>query len=60
MENPKFKELDGKVVVVTGGGGILCSTIAMSFADQGAKLAVLDLKKESAEEVAKQIQRLAD
>src|SRR5690606_31943704 len=57
MENPKFRELEGKVVVVTGGAGILCGTLALSFANQGAKLAVLDLKKESAEQVAQQINR---
>lgn len=55
MDNPKFSELKDKVVVVTGGGGILCSTIALSFAEQGAKLAILDLKEEPAEAVASQI-----
>lgn len=57
MKNPMYKDLKGKVVVVTGGGGILCSTIALSLAEQGAKLAVLDLKKESAEGVAEQINK---
>ncbi|UJH68594.1 SDR family oxidoreductase [Allomuricauda sp. SCSIO 65647] len=57
MENPRYVELQDQVVVITGGGGILCSAIATAFADQGAKLAILDLKKESAEVVAEQIRQ---
>ncbi|PTB97043.1 D-mannonate oxidoreductase [Marivirga lumbricoides] len=53
--HPKFKELEGKVVVVTGGGGILCSTMAETLAAQGAKVAILDLNLEKAQEVAQQI-----
>ena len=44
-----------KVVVVTGAGGVICSTLAKALAKQGYKIAVLDLKKEAAEEVANQI-----
>lgn len=44
-----------KVVVVTGAGGVLCSTIAMAFAEEGHKVAVLDLKLDAAEEVANMI-----
>lgn len=52
---PKFEELKNKVVVVTGGGGVLCSTMAEALAGQGAKLAILDLNLEAAQEVASQI-----
>ncbi len=55
MENPKYKELKGKVVAITGGGGILCSTIALAFADQGAKVCVMDLNIESAQAVSEKI-----
>ncbi|MEC3967011.1 SDR family oxidoreductase [Flagellimonas halotolerans] len=55
MDNPKYKELKGKVVAITGGGGILCSTLARAFADQGAKVCVLDLNMESAQTVAEKI-----
>ena len=41
-------DLTGKVAVVTGGGGILCSAMAKALAKQGAKVAILDLKEESA------------
>lgn len=57
MSNPKFIELANKVVVITGGGGILCSTMAEALAIQGAKVAILDLKLESAEAVADQINK---
>lgn len=44
-----------KVVVITGAGGVLCSTIAKAYAKQGAKVALLDLKLESAQAVADEI-----
>jgi len=48
-------ELKGKSVVITGGGGVLCGAIARALAGAGAKVAVLDLSQEAAENVAKQI-----
>lgn len=48
-------EFSNKVVVITGGGGVLCSTMATALAKQGAKVAVLDLKEENAKKVADQI-----
>ncbi|EHQ29116.1 SDR family oxidoreductase [Mucilaginibacter paludis] len=44
-----------KVVVITGGGGVLCSTMANALAAEGAKVAILDLRAENAENVANQI-----
>jgi NAD(P)-dependent dehydrogenase (short-subunit alcohol dehydrogenase family) len=44
-----------KVIVLTGAGGVLCSTLAKALAKQGHKIAVLDLKLEAAEKVAKEI-----
>ena len=40
---------NGKVVVVTGAGGVLCSVIAKAYAKEGAKVALLDLNLEAAE-----------
>ncbi|WP_338358891.1 SDR family oxidoreductase [Yeosuana marina] len=45
----------GKVVVLTGAGGVLCSTLAAAMAKQGHKIAVLDLKIEAAQAVANNI-----
>jgi NAD(P)-dependent dehydrogenase (short-subunit alcohol dehydrogenase family) len=55
MMNPKFEELANKTVVVTGGGGILCSTMAKALAAQGAKVAILDLHPENAQTVVEEI-----
>jgi NAD(P)-dependent dehydrogenase (short-subunit alcohol dehydrogenase family) len=55
MDTPKYKELKGKVVAITGGGGILCSTLAYAFGDQGAKVCVMDLNMDSAQAVSKKI-----
>ncbi len=45
----------GKVAVVTGGGGVLCSAISKSLAKCGAKVAVLDLFIEAAQRVVNDI-----
>jgi len=41
----------GKVVVITGGGGILCGAMAKALAAGGAKVAVLDLSEAAATKV---------
>ncbi len=48
-------DLGGKVVVVTGAGGVLCSGFAKTAAACGAKVAVLDLNIEAAQKVADEI-----
>jgi len=47
--------LTGKTVVITGGGGVLCSEFAYSLAECGANIALLDIKLESAQKVANKI-----
>ncbi|RCW93647.1 SDR family oxidoreductase [Winogradskyella arenosi] len=44
-----------KVIVLTGAGGVLCSTLAIALAEQGHKIAVLDLRKAAADNVANEI-----
>ena len=44
-----------KVIVITGAGGVLCSTMAVSLAKAGAKIAVLDIVEANANKVADQI-----
>jgi NAD(P)-dependent dehydrogenase (short-subunit alcohol dehydrogenase family) len=49
--------LNDKVAVITGGAGIICSTMARSLAAHGVKTVILDLNLEEATEVAKQIEK---
>ncbi|TMM55779.1 SDR family oxidoreductase [Maribacter algarum] len=44
-----------KVVVLTGAGGVLCSTLAQALAKEGHKIAVLDLNIEAANMVVDSI-----
>lgn len=48
-------KLAGRVAVVTGGGGVLCSAMAHGLAAAGARVAVLDLRLEAAQRVAEKI-----
>lgn len=47
--------LKGRVAVVTGGGGVLCSGFAKDLASLGVKVAVLDLREEAAQAVVDEI-----
>jgi NAD(P)-dependent dehydrogenase (short-subunit alcohol dehydrogenase family) len=53
--NSLFNDLKDRVCVVTGGGGILGSEIAMSLAGNGVKTAILDHNLRKAETTAKSI-----
>lgn len=45
-------DFSGKVVVITGAGGVLCSEMARAFAQAGAKVAALDLNGEAVKKLA--------
>ena len=47
--------LEGKVAVVTGAGGVLCSNFSKVLARAGAKVALLDLNLEAAQKWASEI-----
>ncbi len=51
----KLFDISGKVAVVTGGGGVLCSAISKSLAKCGARVAVLDLFPQAAQKVVDEI-----
>ena len=48
-------DLTGKVAVVTGAGGVLCSSFAKTLAAAGAKVALLDINEEAAKSFADEI-----
>ncbi|MBO5363288.1 MAG: SDR family oxidoreductase [Clostridia bacterium] len=48
-------DLSGKVAVVTGAGGVLCSYFAKVVARAGAKVALLDLNEEAAQKYVDEI-----
>ena len=48
-------DVKNKVIVITGGGGVLCGTMARALAKAGAKIAVLDLIETAASKVADEI-----
>ena len=49
------ENLKGRVAVITGGGGVLCSGFAKTLASLGVKVAVLDLREEAAQSVVDEI-----
>lgn len=55
QKNVLNTDLTGKVAVVTGAGGVLCSAFSKTLARAGAKVALLDLNDVAAEEVAAEI-----
>ena len=53
----KVDDLKDKIIVVTGAGGVLCSMMSKALASSGAKIALLDLHKESAQKVVDEIKK---
>ena len=48
-------DYSGKVVVVTGAGGLICGAMARAFAQSGAKVAALDLNEEAVKTLADEL-----
>ena len=55
MNLPFNVDLTGKVAVVTGAGGVLCSDFAKAIAECGAKVALLDINVDAAQKFADEI-----
>jgi len=49
--------LKDKVAVITGGAGVICSVMAKSLAAHGVRTVILDLNKDAAAGVAKEIEK---
>ena len=58
MKLPFEIDLSGKVCVITGAGGVLCSMFAEVLAQAGAKIALLDINVEAAIANAEKIKAL--
>ena len=56
MKNlPLNVDYTGKVVVVTGAGGLICGAMASAFARSGAKVACLDLNEDAVKKLADEL-----
>jgi len=55
IQNVLNTDLTGKVAVVTGAGGVLCSNFSKVLARAGAKVALLDLNEAAAKKYADEI-----
>lgn len=48
-------KLENKVVVITGAGGVICGVFAKALAEEGAKVALLDINEQAAQSYADEI-----
>jgi len=58
--NYDFSDLKNKVCVLTGGAGVIGSSLAKGMAEAGINVAILDLNKDAAEKVAADIDKTVD
>ncbi len=54
-----FKDLKDKVCVITGGGGVIGTSMAAGLASVGAKIVILDLYHDRANEIASNIAKVS-
>ncbi len=57
MQKPSFDDLAGKVCILTGGAGVIGSTLVKGLASAGVRTAILDLNQDLAVQVAEQTER---
>lgn len=55
MKNNSFEDLKGKVCVITGGAGVIGTSMVEVLASAGVKVAILDLREDIASELATKI-----
>jgi len=55
MDLSKCFNLEGKVAVITGGAGVLCSEMARAIGNRGGKIVILDISEEAMERLSKEL-----
>ena len=55
MTKISFDDLNSKICVITGGGGVIGKALAIGLGSSGVKTALLDLNKEMADKVAAEV-----
>ena len=55
IQLPLNIDYNGKVVIVTGAGGLICGAMARAFAQSGAKVAALDLNEDAVKALADEL-----
>ena len=55
IDLPLNIDFSGKVVVITGAGGLICGAMARAFAQSGAKVAALDLNGDAVKALADEL-----
>lgn len=55
MSNSYFEDLKGKVCVITGGGGVIGSSLALGLSEIGLEVAIIDYKKDRCDACAKKL-----
>ncbi|MEL7588615.1 MAG: SDR family oxidoreductase [Prolixibacteraceae bacterium] len=55
MEPISFKDLSGRVCVITGGAGVIGLALVKALASVNVKIAIVDINKEVAEQVAAEV-----
>ena len=58
MQNTAMNDLEGKVCVITGGGGVLGNSMARGLASAGVITVILDINEEAALKVATEINKV--
>jgi NAD(P)-dependent dehydrogenase (short-subunit alcohol dehydrogenase family) len=53
----RYPSLDGRTVFITGGGSGIGASMVMAFAEQGARVAFIDIAREPSEALARDIAR---
>ena len=56
LDLPLNIDYNGKVVVITGAGGLICGAMARAFAQSGANVAALDLNENAVKELAESLE----